>query len=131
MYNNDKFFVLSFIPLYCYIICTTLAEFFSSQEDSDSRSLELNPPRTVSEVYYYYLSTAVKYHALKGKAERNTPRSKVLSLVRQQLTNLARLADENLLKSKIMFDIQELERYGLTPVDIQSTLLSQILVPLK
>nr|XP_029535749.1 NLR family CARD domain-containing protein 3-like isoform X1 [Oncorhynchus nerka]XP_029535750.1 NLR family CARD domain-containing protein 3-like isoform X1 [Oncorhynchus nerka] len=129
--DNDNLFVLSFIPLYCYIICTALAEFFSSQEDSDSRSLELNPPRTVSEVYYCYLFTAIKHHALKGKAKRNILRSEVLSLVRQQLTNLGRLAYENLLKSKIMFDIQDLERYGLTPVDIQSTFLSQILVPLK
>ncbi|XP_045072157.1 NACHT, LRR and PYD domains-containing protein 12-like [Coregonus clupeaformis] len=40
--DNDNLFVLSFIPLYCYIICTALAEFFSSQEDGDSRSLELN-----------------------------------------------------------------------------------------
>nr|XP_046157394.1 NACHT, LRR and PYD domains-containing protein 12-like [Oncorhynchus gorbuscha] len=129
--DNDNLFVLSFIPLYCYIICTALAEFFSSQEVSDSRSLELNPPRTVSEVYYCYLFTAIKHHALKGKAKRNILRSEVLSLVRQQLTNLGRLAYENLLKSKIMFDIQDLERYGLTPVDIQSTFLSQILVPLK
>ncbi|KAL0984786.1 hypothetical protein UPYG_G00146870 [Umbra pygmaea] len=131
--GNDNLFVLSFIPLYCYIICTALAEFFSpeNEENYDSLSLELSPPRTISEVYHCYLFTAVKHHALKGKAERNTPKSDVLSLVRQHLTNLGRLAYENLLKCKIMFQRQDLEHYGLMPEDIESTFLSQMLVPLK
>ncbi|KAK7887005.1 hypothetical protein WMY93_026626 [Mugilogobius chulae] len=49
--NNDNLFVLSFIPLYCYIICTAMAEFFSleKQDDDASRSLELNPPKTRAE----------------------------------------------------------------------------------
>ncbi|XP_010866135.2 NLR family CARD domain-containing protein 3 isoform X2 [Esox lucius] len=131
--GNDNLFVLSFIPLYCYIICTALAEFFSieNQAEDESQSLEQNPPTTVSEVYYCYLFTAAKHHALKGKAERNTPRSEVLSLVRQQLINLGRLAYEKLLKSKIMFERQDMEHYGLAPEDIENTFLSQMLVPLK
>lgn len=131
--SNDNLFVLSFIPLYCYIICTAMAEFFSSgnQDEDDSKSLELNPPRTVSEVYFCYLFTAVKHHALKGSAERSMPRAEVLSLAKQQLTNLGKLAYENLLKKKIMFDRMDLMKYGVTPADIQSTFLCHILQPLK
>ncbi|XP_071376422.1 NLR family CARD domain-containing protein 3-like [Centroberyx affinis] len=131
--SNDNLFVLSFIPLYCYIICTAMAEFFSSgtQDGGDAKSLELNPPRTVSEVYFCYLFTAIKHHALKGSAERSTPRSEVLSLAKQQLTNLGKLAYENLLKKKIMFDRADLQRYGVAPADVQSTFLCQILQPLK
>ncbi|KAK2909926.1 NLR family CARD domain-containing protein 3-like [Channa argus] len=131
--NNDNLFVLSFIPLYCYIICTAMAEFFSTgtQGVDDSKSLELNPPKTVSEVYFCYLFTAVKHHALKGHAERSTPRSEVLSLAKLQLTNLGKLAYENLLQKKIMFDRRDLEKYGVTPADVQSTFLFQILQPLK
>ncbi|KAM7421333.1 hypothetical protein PAMA_015471 [Pampus argenteus] len=131
--NNDNLFVLSFIPLYCYIICTAMAEFFSSgpQDPDDSKSLELNPPRTVSEVYFCYLFTAVKHHALRGSAERSTPRSEVLSLAKQQLTNLGKLAYENLLKKKIMFTRANLESYGVKPADVQSTFLCHILQPLK
>lgn len=131
--NNDNLFVLSFIPLYCYIICTAMAEFFSSgpQDVGDSKSLELNPPRTVSEVYFCYLFTAVKHHALKGSAERSTPRSEVLSLAKQQLTNLGKLAYENLLQKKILFNRADLEKYGVKPADIQSTFLCQILQSLK
>lgn len=131
--NNDNLFVLSFIPLYCYIICTSMAEFFSSepQDVSDSKSLELSPPRTVSEVYFCYLLTAVKHHALRGHADRCTPRSKVLSLAKQQLTNLGKLAYETLLQKKIMFDRADLEKYGVTPADVQSTFLCHILQPLK
>lgn len=126
--SNDNLFVLSFIPLYCYIICTAMAEFFSGVQDGgDTKSLELNPPRTVSEVYFCYLFTAVKHHALKGSTERNTPRSEVLSLAKQQLTNLGKMAYENLLKKKIMFDREDLQRYGVTPADVQSTFLCQIL----
>ncbi|XP_055359108.1 NLR family CARD domain-containing protein 3-like isoform X2 [Betta splendens] len=130
--NNDNLFVLSFIPLYCYIICTAMAEFFSSGEGAGgSKSLELNPPRTVSEVYFCYLFTAVKHHALRGKAERSTPRQEVLSLAKQYLTNLGKLAYDNLLQKKIMFDRRDLERYGVTLAHIQSTFLCQILQPLK
>lgn len=131
--NNDNLFVLSFIPLYCYIICTAMAEFFSSgpQDAGDSKSLELNPPRTVSEVYFCYLFTAVKHHALRGSAERSTPRSEVLSLAKQQLTNLGKLAYENLLKKKIMFSRADLENYGVTPADVRSTFLCHIFQPLK
>ncbi|KAG8009879.1 Protein NLRC3, partial [Nibea albiflora] len=131
--NNDNLFVLSFIPLYCYIICTAMAEFFSSenQDTDDSKSLELNPPRTVSEVYFCYLFTAIKHHALRGSAERSTPRSEVLSRAKYQLTNLGRLAYESLLQKKIMFNRADLEKYGVTPADLQSTFLCHILQRLK
>ncbi|KAM9353528.1 NLR family CARD domain-containing protein 3-like [Symphorus nematophorus] len=131
--NNDNLFVLSFIPLYCYIICTAMAEFFSSenQDVDDPKSLELNPPRTVSEVYFCYLFTAIKHHALRGSADRSTPRSEVLTLARQQLTNLGKLAYESLLQKKIMFNRADLENYSVTPADVQSTFLCQILQPLQ
>uniref|UniRef100_A0A3Q3LGQ8 NACHT domain-containing protein n=2 Tax=Mastacembelus armatus TaxID=205130 RepID=A0A3Q3LGQ8_9TELE len=130
--NNDSLFVLSFIPLYCYIICTAMAEFFSETQDAgDSKSLELNPPKTVSEVYFCYLFTAVKHHALRGSTKRSTPRSEVLSLAKQQLTNLGKLAYENLLQKKIMFDREDLKNYGVIPADVQSTFLCHILQPLK
>ncbi|KAG7216825.1 hypothetical protein INR49_001479 [Caranx melampygus] len=130
--NNDNLFVLSFIPLYCYIICTAMAEFFSgTQGNGDSKSLELNPPRTVSEVYFCYLFTAVKHHALKGSAERSTPRSEVLSLAKKQLTNMGKMAYENLLQKKIMFNRADMENYGVVPAEVQSTFLCQILQPLR
>lgn len=131
--HNDNLFVLSFIPLYCYIICTAMAEFFSSenQDDGNSKSLELSPPRTVSEVYFCYLFTAVKHHALRGSADRSTPRSKVLSLAKQQLTNLGKLAYDNLLQKKIMFNRADLEKYNITPDDLQSTFFCHILPSLQ
>lgn len=131
--HNDNLFVLSFIPLYCYIICTAMAEFFSSEEQSggDFKSLELSPPRTVSEVYFCYLFTAVKHHALRGSADRSTPRSEVLSLAKQQLTNLGKLAYDNLLQKKIMFNTTDLQKYNITPDDLQSTFFCHILPPLQ
>lgn len=131
--HNDNLFVLSFIPLYCYIICTAMAEFFSSedQDGGDSKSLELSPPRTVSEVYFCYLFTAVKHHALRGSADRSTPRSEVLSLAKQQLTNLGKLAYDNLLQKKIMFNRADLEKYNIMPDDLQSTFFCHILPPLR
>ncbi|XP_064159998.1 NLR family CARD domain-containing protein 3-like [Anguilla rostrata] len=139
--GNDSLFVLSFIPLYCYIICTALAEFFTGGrenghggegEDRDgSQSLELNPPRTVSEVYYCYLYTAIKHHALRGTSNSSASKSEVFSVVRAQLTSLGKLAYENLLRSKIMFDRADLESFGLEPREVHSTFLSQILVPVE
>uniref|UniRef100_A0A3B3TY25 NACHT domain-containing protein n=1 Tax=Poecilia latipinna TaxID=48699 RepID=A0A3B3TY25_9TELE len=130
--NNDSIFVLSFIPLYCYIICTAMLEFFlGSQDVGDFKSLELSPPRTVSEVYFCYLLTTVKHHGLRASGERSTSRSEVLSQAKQQLTNLGKLAYENLLQRKIMFSRKDLENYSVTPANIQSTFLCQILHPVK
>ncbi|XP_034029426.1 NLR family CARD domain-containing protein 3-like [Thalassophryne amazonica] len=130
--SNENLFVLSFIPLYCYIICTAMAEFFiSGRENGESKCLELNPPRTVSEVYFCYLFTAIKHHALWGSSERNTPRSEVLSQAKQQLTNLGKLAYETLLRKKIMFDKEDLDKYSVKSADVQNTFLCQILQPLK
>ncbi|KAL2084076.1 hypothetical protein ACEWY4_019594 [Coilia grayii] len=130
---NDSLFVLSFIPLYCYIICTALSEFFSAneREGDQGRSLEVNPPRTVSEVYSCYLVTAIKHHALKGKADRSTPKSEVLSLAKGQLIALGRLAYDNLLKGNILFEQKDLEQFGLHPQDINSTFLCQVLVVIE
>ncbi|KAJ8404975.1 hypothetical protein AAFF_G00328960 [Aldrovandia affinis] len=138
--GNDSLFVLSFIPLYCYIICTALAEFFSAGRgdgngegngDRGSQSLELNPPRSVSEVYYCYLYTVIKHHMLRGKAESSASKTEVFSLVRTQLANLGKLAYHTLLRSKIMFNRGDLESFGLEPRDVRSTFLSQILVPVE
>uniref|UniRef100_A0AAY4A9M9 Uncharacterized protein n=1 Tax=Denticeps clupeoides TaxID=299321 RepID=A0AAY4A9M9_9TELE len=95
------------------------------------QSLAHNPPKTVSEVYYCYLLTTIKHHALKDKADRSTPPAEILSLVKEQMMKLGRLAYENLLKSKIMFDKEDLKKFGLEPQYIHATFLSQILVPIK
>ncbi|KAM8869905.1 protein NLRC3-like [Spinachia spinachia] len=131
--NNDNLFVLSFIPLYCYIICTAMAEYFSpgNQDLGDAKSLELNPPKTVSEVYSCYLFTAVKHHGLIGCVERCTPRSEVLALAKQRLTDLGKLAYESLLQKKIMFSKADLESFGVTAADLHSTFLCHILQPLR
>ncbi|XP_017559357.1 nucleotide-binding oligomerization domain-containing protein 2-like isoform X3 [Pygocentrus nattereri] len=128
--RNDNLFALSFIPLYCYIICSALAEFFSTDHNNEEESLDLNPPRTVSEVYYFYLYTTIKHHALKDKAETNS-RPQILAVVKEQLMNLGRMAYENLLRNRILFDREDLEKFGLDPRGIRSTFLSQILVSVK
>lgn len=129
--KNDNLFALSFIPLYCYIICSALTEFFSAESNNDGKSLDLSPPRTVSEVYYCYLYTTIKHHALKDKGEPNLPRPKILSLVKEQLMNLGRLAYENLLRNRILFNREDLQNFGLDPQGIRSTFLGQILVTVK
>ncbi|KAI4894220.1 hypothetical protein NFI96_026180 [Prochilodus magdalenae] len=128
--KNDSLFALSFIPLYCYIICSALAEFFSTDHDKDERSLDLDPPRTVSEVYYCYLYTTIKHHALKDRAGP-TSRPQVLAGVKEQLMKLGRLAYESLLRNRILFHRKDLEEFGLDPTGIRSTFLSQILVSMK
>ncbi|XP_072548692.1 NLR family CARD domain-containing protein 3-like [Salminus brasiliensis] len=129
--KNDNLYALSFIPLYCYIICSALAEFFSVDNNKDEQSLDLNPPRTVSEVYYYYLYTTIKHHALKDNAEATAPRPKILALVKEQLMNLGRLAYENLLRNRILFYKEDLEKFALSPRGVRSTFLCQILVSME
>ncbi|XP_022542653.2 NLR family CARD domain-containing protein 3 isoform X2 [Astyanax mexicanus] len=130
MVKNDNLYALSFIPLYCYIICAALAEFFST-DSNDGQSLDLNPPRTVSEVYYYYLYTTIKHHALKDNTDASSPKPKILTLVKEQLMNLGRLAYNNLLRNRILFDKEDLEKFGLDLRGIRSTFLCQILVSVE
>lgn len=121
--ENDSLFGLTFIPLYCYIICTALNEFFTS---SSEKPFELSPPKTVGEVYYCYLYTVLRHHTVNTSVSKS-----VFSSVKNELMQLGRLAYHNLLSNKILFDKNDLENFGFAEKSFHNTFLSQILVRVK
>nr|XP_006641714.1 PREDICTED: protein NLRC3-like isoform X1 [Lepisosteus oculatus] len=127
--ENDNLFGLSFIPLYCYIICMALSNIFNSP-NNPKKPFELNPPKTVSEVYYCYLYTVIRHHALKDE-KKDASKKHIFSVVKMELMNLGKLAYHNLLSSKILFDKKDLETFGIKPKNLHSTFLTQILTRVK
>ncbi|XP_015277037.1 PREDICTED: NACHT, LRR and PYD domains-containing protein 12-like [Gekko japonicus] len=110
---------LSFIPLYCFILCTALGEFFSRVG-----AREASPPSTITEVYRQYLCTILRPHASAQQQARgpNCALGRSQGLVLQ----LGKLAYSALLRGKIQFDIGELREFGFDPQNLPGAFLNRI-----
>nr|XP_032659181.1 NACHT, LRR and PYD domains-containing protein 12-like [Chelonoidis abingdonii] len=100
---------LCFIPLYCFILCTALGEFFPA-----GRAADPSPPTTITEVYRCYMATIL------GTGWSPEPGS------RQQVLGLGRLAYAGLLAGKILFTPAELREFGFDPQDLPGTFFNPI-----
>uniref|UniRef100_A0A670IHG1 NACHT, LRR and PYD domains-containing protein 12-like n=1 Tax=Podarcis muralis TaxID=64176 RepID=A0A670IHG1_PODMU len=105
---------LSFIPLYCFILCTALGEFFPWTGE-----MEASPPSTITEVYRQYLSTILR---LRGAGGVGGALEKAKDLVLQ----LGKLAYAGLLRGKVVFYADELRGFGFDPENLPGTFLNRI-----
>ncbi|XP_077116191.1 NACHT, LRR and PYD domains-containing protein 12-like isoform X2 [Ranitomeya variabilis] len=126
--KNDSLSGLSFIPLYCFIICTALGPFF--QEKVEKSCLE-KPPETMTEVYRSYLCTIMHLRDDTPKVD-NEPivlcSQPVLSKMKDSLYQLGKLAYISLLKSKTLFTSDDLRRFGFDPTLLPDSFIHQIFV---
>ncbi|CAJ0962163.1 unnamed protein product [Ranitomeya imitator] len=126
--KNDSLSGLSFIPLYCFIICTALGPFF--QEKVEKSCLE-KPPETMTEVYRSYLCTIMHLRDDTPKAD-NEPivlcSQPVLSKMKDSLCQLGKLAYISLLKSKTLFTSDDLRRFGFDPTLLPDSFIYRIFV---
>ncbi|KAM3909980.1 nucleotide-binding oligomerization domain-containing protein 2-like [Leptodactylus fuscus] len=125
--ENDTLSGLSFIPLYCFIICKALDPFFQSNPES---CLE-NPPKTMTEVYRCYLCTIMHLRDNSPKVDKEQivlccPT--VLSNLKDSLYQLGKLAYISLLESKILFTSDDLRRFGFDPTQLPDSFIHQIFV---
>ncbi|EMP23818.1 NACHT, LRR and PYD domains-containing protein 12 [Chelonia mydas] len=100
---------LCFIPLYCFILCTALGEFFPARRAADP-----SPPTTITEVYCCYLTTIL------GHSWSPEPGAGQLVL------RLGHLAYATLLAGKILFTPAELREFGFDPQDLPGTFFNPI-----
>ncbi|XP_069805099.1 NACHT, LRR and PYD domains-containing protein 12-like isoform X2 [Dendropsophus ebraccatus] len=126
--KNETLSGLSFIPLYCFIICTALGPFF--QGNPEESCLE-KPPETMTEVYRCYLCTIMHLRDSSPKLDKEpivlcSP--PVLSGMKDILYQLGNLAYISLLESKILFTPDDLQRFGFDPSQLPDSFLHRIFV---
>ncbi|XP_075697005.1 LOW QUALITY PROTEIN: NACHT, LRR and PYD domains-containing protein 12-like [Rhinoderma darwinii] len=126
--KNDSLSGLSFIPLYCFIICTALGPFFQSKPEESC--LE-KPPETMTEVYRSYLCTILHFRDNSPKVDKEPVvlcSPPVLSNMKDSLSQLGKLAYISLLESKIIFTSDDLRRFGFDPSQLPDSFLHRIFV---
>uniref|UniRef100_A0A8C8RRI2 NACHT domain-containing protein n=1 Tax=Pelusios castaneus TaxID=367368 RepID=A0A8C8RRI2_9SAUR len=100
---------LCFIPLYCFILCTALGEFFPTGEVTVP-----SPPTTITGLYCCYLVTIL------GQSWSLEPG------IRQLVLSLGRLAYATLLAGKFLFTPDELQEFGFDPQDLPSNFFNSV-----
>ncbi|XP_060113662.1 NACHT, LRR and PYD domains-containing protein 12-like [Heteronotia binoei] len=110
---------LSFIPLYCFILCTALGEFFPQ-----AGVREASPPSTITEVYRQYLCTILRSYA-SVQQQAGGPNC-ALGRTPDLVLQLGKLAYFALLRGKIQFDTDELREFGFDPQNLPGAFLNRI-----
>ncbi|KAM4703016.1 NACHT, LRR and PYD domains-containing protein 12-like [Rhinophrynus dorsalis] len=131
--KNDNLSGMSFIPLYCFIICTALSPFF--QCNTQGACIE-RLPQTMTEVYRCYLCTIMHHHMREmTPLEENTEQEPivlcsppVLTAMKDILWQLGRLAYYSLLENKILFYAKDLQKYGFDPTQLPDSFMHRVFV---
>lgn len=110
---------LSFIPLYCFILCTALGDFFPG-----AGVQEASPPSTITEVYRQYLCTILRSYQLPPQQAGGA--GSALGKARDLVMQLGRLAYAALLRGKILFYADELRGFGFDPQNLPGTFLNRL-----
>ncbi|CAH2301925.1 Hypothetical predicted protein [Pelobates cultripes] len=131
--QNDNLSGLSFIPLYCFIICTALKGFFSNISEPCSTG---KPPQTMTEVYSCYLCTTMHHRTNKETSKTNNTEQESIVLCTEAtlaemkgiLCQLGKLAYYSLLNNKILFYGEDLKRFGFDPSQLPDSFMNRIFV---
>nr|XP_056707961.1 NACHT, LRR and PYD domains-containing protein 6 [Euleptes europaea] len=101
---NEMLFTMCFVPIVCWIICTVMKQQLNRGEDLARTS------KTTTSVYMFYLTSLLRDHSTVSESG---------TILRQ----LCLLAREGVLARRILFEEDDLQKYGLTQTDIQSLFL--------
>ncbi|KAJ7304053.1 hypothetical protein JRQ81_011574 [Phrynocephalus forsythii] len=114
--GHDSLVSLIFIPLYCFILCTALGEFFPC-----AGVKEASPPSTITEVYRQYLCTILRLH----KPPSARPNG-ALESTKDLALQLGKLAYAATLRNQAIFYGDELQSFGFDPLNLPGTFLNRI-----
>ncbi|XP_073453532.1 NACHT, LRR and PYD domains-containing protein 3-like isoform X2 [Aquarana catesbeiana] len=103
--DNDVLYTMCAVPIVCWILCTVL----KPQIEQD---LGLLQSKTATSIYLLYLKGLIKHHCREQPA--NTC-----------LKKLCALAKEGILNQKILFEMEDLNRHGLSLSEVESVFLNE------
>ncbi|KAM5141334.1 NACHT, LRR and PYD domains-containing protein 3-like [Mantella aurantiaca] len=103
--ENDILNTLCAVPVVCWIVCTVM----KIPEERDMDSMQY---KTVTSIYLLYLKALIKHHG------RSQP-------VHTNLKKLCALAKEGILNQKILFEMEDLGRHGLSLSEVESVFLNE------
>ncbi|XP_073453527.1 NACHT, LRR and PYD domains-containing protein 3-like isoform X2 [Aquarana catesbeiana] len=103
--DNDVLYPMCAVPIVCWIVCTVL-------KPQIKQDLDLLESKTATSIYLLYLKGLIKYHCREQPA--NTC-----------LKKLCALAKEGILNQKILFEMEDLNRHGLSLSEIESVFLNE------
>ncbi|XP_073453514.1 NACHT, LRR and PYD domains-containing protein 3-like isoform X2 [Aquarana catesbeiana] len=103
--DNEILYTMCTVPIVCWIVCTVL-------KPQIKQDLGLLQSKTATSVYLLYLKGLIKYHCREQPA--NTC-----------LKQLCALAKEGILNRKILFEMKDLNRHGLSLSEVESVFLSE------
>ncbi|KAM9312219.1 NACHT, LRR and PYD domains-containing protein 3-like [Gastrophryne carolinensis] len=103
--DNDILFVMCTVPLLCWMVCTVLKQ-------EIKKGLHYIQYKTTTAIYLLYLEGLMIYHG------RNQP-------IHICLKKLCALANEGVLKQKILFEEKDLAKHGLSVSEVESVFLNE------
>ncbi|XP_063167885.1 NACHT, LRR and PYD domains-containing protein 12-like isoform X2 [Candoia aspera] len=109
----------TFIPLYCFILCTVLGQYFP-----DGGVNQASPPSSITEIYLLYVCTILQLH--KPPSQQQEPVKCDLGRDKDLLLQLGQLAYAGLLRGQTVFYVDELQEFGFDPQNLPSAYLNQI-----
>ncbi|XP_073495448.1 NACHT, LRR and PYD domains-containing protein 3-like isoform X2 [Phyllobates terribilis] len=109
--QNDTLYTFCYIPSYCWIICTVLSMWFTTQmKDGPKNAL---PPKTVTQLFVSYVANILANHS------PDTERPEELMI------SIGRMAQHGVMNHILSFDTKHFETFQ---VDITSKLLSSFII---
>ncbi|XP_040177145.1 NACHT, LRR and PYD domains-containing protein 3-like [Rana temporaria] len=103
--DNAILYTMCAVPIVCWIVCTVL-------KPQIKQDLDLLQYNTATSIYLLYLKSLIKHHC------RNQPTNACLK-------KLCALAKEGILNQKILFEMEDLNRHGLSLSEVESVFLNE------
>ncbi|XP_077322437.1 NACHT, LRR and PYD domains-containing protein 3-like isoform X3 [Lithobates pipiens] len=103
--DNGVLYTMCAVPIVCWIVCTVL-------KPQIKQNLDLLQSKTATSVYLLYLKGLIKHHC------REQPTNACLK-------KLCALAKEGILNRKILFEMEDLDRHGLSLSEVESVFLNE------
>ncbi|XP_040177149.1 NACHT, LRR and PYD domains-containing protein 3-like isoform X2 [Rana temporaria] len=103
--ENDVLYPMCAVPIVCWIVCTVL-------KPQIKQDLDLLQAKTATSIYLLYLKGLIKHHC------RDQPTNACLK-------KLCALAKEGILNQKILFEMEDLNRHGLSLSEVESVFLNE------